>query len=328
MRRTIWTGLIFGVALFVAVVAYQGVGDVLAAVAVAGWGLLLVALAHLGVFLADALSWRALLGPGPGRSLPRLIWMWWVGDALNALLPVAQVGGELLRARLLSRGGVPGPLAGASVVVGLTAGVLTLFLFAASGAALVVFYVPGDGTAPLRLAVALAVLGALLGGFYLAQRSGMFLRMARLLERLAGGREWLAFAGEAAVLDRNIADLYGQRGRFLMCCAGRALAWLVGTFEVWLALHLLGFEATFTEAFILEALGQLAKSAGFAIPGALGVQEGGFLIIGLQLGMPGEVALGVSLVKRVRDLLLGLPALVSWKLAEAAGMIKPTPISR
>ena len=72
---------------------------------------------------------------------------------------------------------------------------------------------------------------------------------------------------------------------------------------------------------MLESLGQAARSTGFAIPGALGVQEGGFLVVGLQLGIPGEVALGVSLVKRVRDVLLGLPGLASWKLAEASRLI-------
>ncbi len=325
MKRALLTGLILGLALFTGVIAYQGVGDVLAAVAVAGWGLLLVTFAHLAVVLIDAMSWRALLDHGTRRSLHRLAWMWWIGEAVNALLPVAQVGGELVRARLLNRDGVPGAQAGASVVVGLTAGVLTLLMFAAGGAVLMggVLLAGEDGLPLLRLAVGIAVLGCLLYGFYLAQHRNLFLRLGRLVERLASGRDWLALTGDAAALDRSIVELYRARRKFLACCAWRLVAWLAGVAEVWLALHLLGYPATFAEAFVLESLGQAARSTGFAIPGALGVQEGGFLVVGLQLGIPGEVALGVSLVKRVRDLLLGLPGLASWKLAEASRLITP-----
>ncbi len=323
MKRALLTGLIFGLALFTGVIAYQGVGDVLAAVAVAGWGLLLVTFAHLAVVLIDAMSWRALLGHGTRRSLHRLAWMWWIGEAVNALLPVAQVGGELVRARLLNRDGVPGAQAGASVVVGLTAGVLTLLLFAATGAVLMGGGLAASEDGLLRLVVGIAVLSFLLYGFYVAQHRNLFLRLGRLVERLASGRDWLALIGDAAALDRSIVELYHARRKFLACCMWRLVAWLAGAAEVWLALHLLGYPATFAEAFVLESLGQAARSTGFAVPGALGVQEGGFLLVGLQLGIPGEVALGVSLVKRVRDLLLGLPGLASWKLAEASRLITP-----
>ena len=169
MKRALLTGLILDLALFTGVIAYQGVGDVLAAVAVAGWGLLLVTFAHLAVVLIDAMSWRALLGHGTRRPLHRLAWMWWIGEAVNALLPVAQVGGELVRARLLNRDGVPGAQAGASVVVGLTAGVLTLLMFAATGAVLMGGDMLASEDGLLRLAVGIAVLGCLLYGFYLAQ---------------------------------------------------------------------------------------------------------------------------------------------------------------
>jgi len=321
MKLFAWFGFFGGLALFAGLIAHQSAGKVLAAVALAGWGLLLIALAHLPVMAANAMSWRALLDRGSRQPFARLAWMWWIGSSVNTLLPVAQVGGDLVRARLLARSGVAGPLAGATVVVGLTASVLTLLLFAAAGALLLgsAPRMEGGGEVP-RLLVGLAVFGGLLLGFYLAQRGGLFLRLARALERLASGRDWLSLVGGAAALDGAIVALYRERRAFLACCLWRLAAWLAGVAEVWLALRFLGHPVSLVTAFILESLGQAVKSAGFAIPGALGVQEGGFLVLGALAGLPGEVALALSLVKRVRELLIGLPGLAAWQLEEGMGL--------
>lgn len=318
----LWIALGAGLAVFAGLVAHQGVGDVLAAVALAGWGVLLVTALHAASLLSDAVSWRVLLGAEERRrSLAGLTRIWWIGYSVNALLPVAQVGGELVRARLLSQSGVPGSLAGASVIVGLTAGVLVLLVFSATGALLLGAVLGGEGLTG-SLALVVLVLGGLLAGFYLAQRGGLFVRLARRLERLAGGRDWLALTGGAAALDRAVAGIYRDRRALTACFLWRSVGWLAEVAEVWLVLHVLGQPVTVVEAFVLESLAQAVRSAGFAVPGALGVQEGGFLVLGTALGLPGEVALAVSLVKRVRDLLIGLPGLAAWQVIEGAGLLR------
>jgi putative membrane protein len=322
-KVSVWIGFLFGLLLFIGLIVYQDAGEVLAAVALAGWGLFLIFFVYLAVMAADAMSLRVLLPREVRPSFFRAIWIWWIGLAVNALLPVAQVGGELVRARLLARSGVPGPQAGAVVVAGLTGGVATLILFAAAGSVLLGagWGMGWDGFMP-RLFAGLTVLGGLIFGFYLAQRGGIFLRLAHGFERLAGGREWTGVIGGAEALDRAIVLLYREKGAFAACCLWRLAGWVTGVCEVWLALYLLGHPVSFAEAFVFESLGQAIRSAGFAIPGALGVQEGGFLVVGTMLGVPGEVALGVSLVKRVRDLIVGLPGLGAWQIAEGAGLFR------
>ena len=54
-------------------------------------------------------------------------------------------------------------------------------------------------------------------------------------------------------------------------------------------------------------------SAAVMVPGALGLQEGGYVLVGAALGIPGEAALALALVKRARELALGLPSLVAWQ---------------
>src|SRR5205085_2209765 len=82
------------------------------------------------------------------------------------------------------------------------------------------------------------------------------------------------------------------------------------------ALQLMGHPLNFIDCFILESLGQAARSAAFIIPGGLGAQEGAFLLIGGALGVPPEYALALSLVKRASQLLFGLPMLALWPFLE------------
>ncbi len=88
----------------------------------------------------------------------------------------------------------------------------------------------------------------------------------------------------------------------------------MGVGEVWLALSFLGHPVSLLSAMMLESLGQAVRAGAFAVPGALGVQEGGYVMLGRVLGLGPETALALSLAKRVRELLLGIPGLIAWQL--------------
>jgi uncharacterized membrane protein YbhN (UPF0104 family) len=92
----------------------------------------------------------------------------------------------------------------------------------------------------------------------------------------------------------------------------------VGTVEVWLILRLLGSAVSWSDALMLESLGQAIRGAAFAIPGALGVQEGGYLLLAPLVGLRPDVALALSLAKRARELLLGIPGLLYLYFSERA----------
>jgi uncharacterized membrane protein YbhN (UPF0104 family) len=80
----------------------------------------------------------------------------------------------------------------------------------------------------------------------------------------------------------------------------------------------LGFQSSFTTAVILESAVLVVRGVAFLVPGAMGVQEGGYILLGNLLGIPGEIAFALSLVRRMRELALGIPALIIWQLLEAA----------
>ena len=321
MKVALYALWLAGIALFLGLIAYHGAGDLVAAIAVVGWGLAWVVAYRLVPMLADTLGWRALLSGPHQRPLLQMLRLRWIGDSVNTLLPVAQVGGEFVRAKLLHRTGVPGPVASASVVVDLTAAVLTQIGFALLGVALLLHH-DGAGGAALGVAVGIGMFSLLLLGFYLAQRAGMFESLARVLERVASSGDWLALVGSAARLDDAVTQLYRRRQRFWIACAWRFLYWFFGAGEVWLAMYLLGHPVTVLEALVLESLGAAVRAGAFAVPGGLGVQEGGYILFGTLLGVGGETALTVSLIKRVRELALGLPGLLAWQLQEGRRVLR------
>jgi uncharacterized membrane protein YbhN (UPF0104 family) len=66
----------------------------------------------------------------------------------------------------------------------------------------------------------------------------------------------------------------------------------------------------------IEAMVQAIASAAFLMPGALGLQEAGFLGLGMLLGLDAEAAAALAVARRLRDLVVFLPGLLFWVRAE------------
>jgi putative membrane protein len=317
MRPLVFAAWLLGLGLMVALVLSQDTAKIGAALATAGWSAAVLGVAYLGTLLADALGWQALLR-GYRRPLPSILVARWISASINALLPVAQVGGDFVRARLLARSGVPGPIAGASVVVDATAGLLTQLGFALMGLMLLLWRL-GHADQLLPVAAGLGLFGLLLAGFAAAQHRGLFSLLVRPLHRLASNPTWHALIGSAGDLDAEVRARYRDWRAFARCLVWRALAWLAGGVEVWLAFLVLGRPVELSEAMILESLGQVVRSAGFVIPGGLGLQEGGLLAAGIWLGLSPEIVLSAALLKRAREVVCGVPALFVWSWLDGFG---------
>jgi hypothetical protein len=95
----------------------------------------------------------------------------------------------------------------------------------------------------------------------------------------------------------------------------------LGGIEVMAALQMVGVDASLRESLIVESLGQAFRSFGFAVPGALGVQEGGFVLICGLLGIGPQSAIALSLLKRIREVVLGVPALLTWQWIEGQRLL-------
>jgi glycosyltransferase 2 family protein len=147
------------------------------------------------------------------------------------------------------------------------------------------------------------------------QRRGLFGPLGRLVGGLFG-RRLSGLLGDARRLDRMLRQLYRRRARIVACTLWQLAGWIAGAGEIWLALRFLGHPVAVGDALIVEALAQAVSSAAFVVPAALGVQEGGFLVIGGLVGLGPELSLALALARRARDILIFVPALLAWQASE------------
>ena len=71
----------------------------------------------------------------------------------------------------------------------------------------------------------------------------------------------------------------------------------------------------------IESLLYAIRSVAFAVPNAVGVQEGAYIMLGAAFGLTPETALALSLLKRARDLVIGVPALLAWQVLEGRRLL-------
>lgn len=284
-----------------------------AALAPVEWGFVPIALSHAVPVLLDVVAWRLLFGDGT-PSLAALARARWIGEAINNLFPVAQIGGELARVRLVTMAGVDTTAAAASVVADVTIGALTQAVFGVAGAILLVAWYDAEFALPILGSLLLFGCGILL--LYGLQRRSYAVPVWRLLKRALGRAGWLARFGRAERISIALEKLYADRPAMARASAWRLAGWIAGAGEILLSLHFLGYPERWTEAFILESLTQAARSAAFAVPGGLGVQEVGFVALGAALGFDPPTCLALGLIRRGRDIALGLPALATYSWIE------------
>ncbi len=317
IQITVWLLGLAGAALFTVLLLHQGLPQVGAAFAAAGWAIAAVVIYHfvVPVFL-DAVAWWVLFPRSDRVPLRKLLWMRWIGESVSTLVPSAAVGGDVVRARLAAINGAPLPIAAGTVLVDLTLGVFTQAAFTVLGVVLLV------GVTGQKNFVRPTLIGTLVGvvgvaGFYIVQRLGMFRFLAKIIASLANSPEWQSLVQGGETLDQTIRALYARRTAVIACCAWTIVSLVAGSGEIWIALHALDLHATFVNALILQSMVLTIRSAAFAVPGGLGVQEGGYLFVGNLLGIPGDAAFALSLIARVRELALGIPGLISWQVIEA-----------
>lgn len=316
MKRAAVLAWLLGLFLLIALAIYQGLGELWNSFSQVGWGILVVCLPFPAELLCSTVSWRLLLPKVQRLSLPTLLWPHWIADAVDNLLPSAQIGGDIVRARIIAWKSVPGGVAAASVIADITAGVLVEAAFAVLGVVLLALTRAPDQS---RIIAAVAALMLILFtlSFYLAQRAGLFRHIAGALLRKFGGPAFATLGAHLEDIDRSVQAIYREHWRlFLLAGIWRLFGLFLSASEIWLALYFMGRPNGLIEAIILQSLGLAVRHAAFFIPGGLGVQEGGYMLLGQALGLGAEVGLTLSLVKRAREVLTGVPALLLWQYVE------------
>lgn len=320
---------LLGLALAAAVILHEGYLAIWHVLQLGGWNLLWLIPLHVLPLALDAQGWRVLLKPCDphGRaSLPFLFWIATVREAINRLLPVASVGGELIGIRLVLLKRLPGTAVVASVIIEVLLTIMSQCLFTALGLALLVIILHGtEATSAMfvGLAASIPVPVAL---YLLLKHGALFTRLERLLVSLLGGesrlKQWL---GKSVTLDLELRTLFARSARLVGTLSWQLAGMIAGSIETWLALRLLGHPVTYWEAVTLESLTLAIRHFAFFVPGGIGVQEAGLVLFGSIMGLPADVCVALSLAKRMREIGFGLPAILSWQWMEGRQLRQSLP---
>lgn len=52
------------------------------------------------------------------------------------------------------------------------------------------------------------------------------------------------------------------------------------------------------------------------MPASLGVQEAAYVTLGMIFGIDAKISLGLSLLRRGRDIAIGIPVIAAWQILE------------
>ncbi|MGO9420541.1 lysylphosphatidylglycerol synthase domain-containing protein [Roseiarcus sp.] len=313
-----------GVLLVIFLVVHSGAAELASAMLLLGWWLAPITVFHAVPLSFSTLAWRTLMPPAHRTPVLTAVWIRWIRESINSLLPVAGVGGDIAGARLAHHRGLPGAQAAASMVVDTTVGVVTQLIFVVAGAALLIARFGGLASVPAARALLIGVgaLAGLIAIFVGFQHGSMFLRFANFARRVAPGKWPVALMGSASATDKAIVATYRRGFAFFRANLLRLAGWAASAGEVWLLMRCLHKPFSAVDAFVLESLTSGVSAVAFMVPGALGAQEGGFVVFGALMGLSADTALALSLSKRVRELLLGLPGLFVWQWIESRHVLR------
>jgi putative membrane protein len=304
VQRGTAIALIIGVAAAAATVIYAGAGAVAGALAsLHVTGLVVLVLLHVPIVVLMGFAWFLVSGEDPPASSSRFVWARFVREAAAEVLPFLQLGGIVFGLRALGRGRVIAVGAVSAAIDGIIELTAKLpYTFAALVALLAL--APWLRLTAL-LCLALAASGVLVAILLLARRS-----LSTSLDAIvrAINARWPALLKDhldgcdvRACFDR----LLSHRERLWAGFALHLCCWFLGAAEVWVTFRLLGVELSLLQALAIDGAVVGLRAFGFLIPGAAGVQEASYMLVGAVFGISPAVAVAASFARRARDLVLG-----------------------
>jgi putative membrane protein len=311
-------GLLLGVAVLAWLVAHADPAELLAVFPRIGWGFFAILAVRTATVGINAAAWRCLVPRWDRPSFASFVLLRWIGEAINATLPAAQIGGDVVRARLLQQRIATPAYGAASVAVDFCVTMIAEILFTVLGFVLLARLSGEASWWPVAISAALLPPFAWFSWALLVRRR----LLAALQHRLVRMRRF-RLAAWLKSLDTALELVAGGRVAMAVSLALHMITFLGHTVETWLTLSLMGAPTGFAAAVMLESISFAARSAAFLIPSGWGAQEATLIALAAVAGLSPDNALALGLVKRAREFAVGLPGLVAWAVAERRPTVKP-----
>ena len=315
--------LLAGIALFGVVVWQTDFQGALALAANMGAGFALILALYFAAFLIDALAWQLTAPTAPVTLawLYRFYQVRLVGEAFNTITPAASVGGGPIKAILLKRCyGIDYREGIASLILSKTLIVFALVGFLAIGFAMMIASQKLADYSGSALAGLIVFSGAVIL-FFVIQRFKLSSAIGAKLAARPAFKAILGFLDSIEDVDDRLVHFYtNERARFVTALMLSFLNWVLGVAEIFYTMKFIGHAISFWDAWIIEAVAQMVRSALFFIPAAIGAQEGAMVLIGTAITGSPTLGLATALVRRLREVIWiawGLVVFYILKSAEA-----------
>jgi putative membrane protein len=273
-----------------------------------GFGL--VVLIHAPLIALLGAAWWSIGRSNPRAILPSFIAARLARDSVAELLPFSQIGGFAAGIHVLSLTGIPARAGARSLFTDLLMEFFAKLPYAIAGLGLLIWLRRGSAVPSYLLLTLAMLIGVPLLLWFL--RDVILRFVPRCLHR------WVGTNAETPGL-RSLLVLEDVAPSGVL----HALCWALGGLEAWVTLRLMGISVTALEALAIDSLVTSLRTFGFFMPAALGVQEAAYVLVCALFGLsPGE-AMAFSLVRRARDVLLGLVGLAVWQNLEVRRARRP-----
>jgi len=245
-----------------------------------GYKFFLLLLITFIAYLFGTISWQFSLGEYfRSVSTGRLFLIRHVGETAGMLNPASIIGGDALKAIMLSKYNIPERKIVWSMLF--SRGIMIISQMLLLGLTVLLVMFPILSSSPDKL--------------YNGKQSGLH---PLLLVSWKAIR--IKFAG---VIEELPLMLRENRRMLMYACFFALLHWVFGGLEFYFILKFLGLKVSIVQALLVDLGVVLFKAAGAFIPGQLGIEEYGNKIMLLAIGLPAEeVWVTASILRRARQL--------------------------
>jgi uncharacterized membrane protein YbhN (UPF0104 family) len=243
-----------------------------------------------------------------------------ISDAFNLILPSASMGGDAMRAFMIRkhvplRDGVP------AVLFDKTIEFVASMVFLVTGLVLGLMFLrlPQALAIPAVVSVAMTAAGIVL--LVMVQRRGVTSSLLRLGVFFPSISEWVGSKQiQLLAMDENFRLLHsGRVSRALPPLVLHLGSRLVGAMEFMIVLAVLGAPVSLVQALFISTVVTVGNTVFFLLPGQWGVMESVHILVVQSLGYSPAVGLSLSIIRRLRRLVLVGVALILFALRRDPG---------
>ncbi|MAI60689.1 MAG: hypothetical protein CMM92_06680 [Rickettsiales bacterium] len=275
--------------------------------------LYLLVLAHIPTLYFDSLTWFVLLKK-------RSISFWWsfiitwIAQTSGKFFPTGNVTGEFVRIYLGIKKGLSPHEASSTVFADLILATFSLFIIGLFSFFLVIFkdssLIDSNYSHYIYFSLILIFFGCIFFYFLIRRRLlRHFIRKYNSIFNVKLNKKTILFFIK---LDISLYYLTKRKVVVTKALFFRLIGWLAGAFEIYIFLLIMDVNVSILDVILIESFTGIIRAIAFFVPAGIGVQELAFVAIGSYVGLSPSVSFSIAIGRRVREFLVGVPAIVAW----------------